>query len=95
MSAYVVVQVTVTEPEKYDEYKTQVAPTIEAHGGRYLVRGGATETLEGDWDPGRLVILEFPTVEQAKAWWASEEYRQPKALRHAAATSMVLVVQGL
>ncbi len=95
MSAYVVVQVRVTDSEQYGEYKRLVLPTVEAYGGRYLVRGGATETLEGDWDPGRLVILEFPTLERAKAWWNSEEYRGPKGLRHSAANSKLLVADGI
>ncbi len=95
MSAYVVVQVRVTDPEQYGEYKRLVLPTVEAYGGRYLVRGGSIETLEGDWDPGRLVILEFPTSERAKAWWNSEEYRVPKGLRHSAANSRLLVADGI
>jgi uncharacterized protein (DUF1330 family) len=95
MPAYVVVQVRVTDPKTYEEYKQQVSPTIAAYGGRYLVRGGATETLEGDWDPGRFVILEFPDVDQARAWWSSEEYRGPKSLRHAAAESNLLIAEGL
>ena len=95
MSAYVVVQIEVTDPNKYEDYKKLVSPTIESHGGRYLVRGGATETLEGDWDPGRLVILEFPNLEKAHAWWSSEEYRIPKGIRHSAARSSLIVADGL
>lgn len=95
MSAYVIVQVEVTDPERYEEYKQRVSPTIEAYGGRYLVRGGATETLEGDWSPGRLVILEFPSAADARAWWSSEEYRVPRGIRHEAARSKLLVADGL
>jgi uncharacterized protein (DUF1330 family) len=95
MSAYVVVQIEVTDPVKYEEYKKVVSPTIESYGGRYLVRGGTTETLEGDWNPGRFVILEFPDSEKARAWWSSEEYRIPKGIRHSAARSSLIVAHGL
>jgi len=95
MSAYVVVQIDVTDPNKYEDYKRLVSPTIESYGGRYLVRGGATESLEGNWDPGRLVILEFPNSEKARAWWSSEEYRIPKSIRHSAARSSLIVAEGL
>lgn len=95
MSAYVVVQIEVTDLVKYEEYKKAVSPTIEPYGGRYLVRGGNIETLEGDWDPGRFVILEFPNSEKARAWWSSEEYRIPKSIRHKAARSSLIVAEGL
>jgi len=72
-----------------------VPPTLAAYGGRFVVRGGATETLEGDWSPQRLVIVEFPSVEQAKAWWASSEYAEAKALRQATARTQMLVVAGV
>ena len=94
MSAYVVVQIEVHDPEGFEEYKTRVSPTIEAYGGRYAVRGGTLETLEGDWNPSRLVILEFDSVSQAKAWWSSEEYRVPKELRLKSASSQMIVVDG-
>ena len=95
MSAYVVVQIEVTDPNKYEDYKRLVSPTIESYGGRYLVRGGTTDSLEGDWDPGRLVILEFPNSEKARAWWSSEEYRIPKLIRQSAARSSLIVAEGL
>ena len=94
MSAYVVVQIEVRDPEAFEEYRTLVSPTIVAYGGRYIVRGGKVETLEGDWNPSRFVMLEFDSVPQAKAWWSSEEYRVPKALRHKAASSQMIVVEG-
>ena len=95
MAAYVIVDIKVTDPDTYQRY-VEVAPsTIEHYGGRYVVRGGAAEKLEGDWDPNRVVVLEFESVEQAKAWWASEEYREPKALRQSASTANMVVVQGL
>ncbi len=94
MSAYVVVQIEVHDPEAFESYKARVSPTVEAYGGRYAVRGGTIETLEGDWNPSRFVILEFDSVAQAKAWWSSEEYRAPKELRHQAASSQMIVVEG-
>ena len=95
MSAYVVVQIEVHDREAFERYRSLVSPTIEAYGGRYLVRGGALENLEGDWHPSRLVILEFNSVERAKSWWASEEYRIPRKLRHKAASSQMIVVDGV
>ena len=95
MSAYVIVDIHITDPAQYENYKPLAAPTVTAYGGRYLARGGAVEILEGDWQPGRLVILEFPDVARAKAWLDSEEYRAPKAIRHAAATSSMVVIAGV
>ena len=94
MAAYVVVDVDVKNPVEYEEYARQAGPTVAQYGGTYVVRGGKHETLEGDWTPGRFVVLEFPSVEQAKAWWNSEEYRGPKALRHQHAESKMIVVEG-
>ena len=95
MSAYVVVQIEVHDPETFEEYRTLVSPTVEAYGGRYVVRGGAIETLEGGWNPSRFVILEFDSVERAKDWWSSEEYRAPKELRLKAASSQMIVAEGI
>ncbi len=95
MAAYVIVDVTITNPERYAEYVRAVPPTIAAYGGKFLVRGGRTETLEGGWDPKRVVVLEFQTIERAKEWWASEEYRGPKALRQSASVASLIVVEGV
>ncbi len=95
MSAYIIVQVDVHDPQRYQKYREMVPPTLEAYGGRFVVRGGQTETLEGDWDPGRVVVLEFDSVERAKAWWSSEEYREPKALRQRTADTQMIVVEGV
>ena len=95
MAAYIVVQVDIKDPERFAEYRTMVPATLEKYGGRFLVRGGAHETLEGDWSPKRLVVLEFDSVEKAKAWWDSEEYREPKALRQASADTQMVVVEGV
>ena len=94
MSAYIVVQVEVTEPAGYDEYKKMVPSSLAAYGGKFVVRGGACETLEGSWQPKRLVVLEFPSVTKAKQWWASNEYRDAKALRQRTARTEMIVVEG-
>ncbi len=95
MAAYVIVQVDVKNPVRYEDYKRMVPPSIEKYGGRFLVRGGKTHTLEGDWSPKRFVMLEFPNVDRAKAWWASPEYAAAKALRQATADSMMIVAEGV
>jgi len=95
MAAYIIVDVEVTDPVQYEDYKKLAAATVEAYDGRYIVRGGTAERLEGDWTPKRVVVLEFPTVERAKEWWDSEEYRPAKAMRHASATSQMIVVAGM
>lgn len=94
MPAYIIVELEVTDPQSFDEYRQQVPATIAQYGGRYVVRGGQTETLEGGWDPKRIVVLEFASVDQAKRWYNSEEYRGPKALRFRAATSKAILVEG-
>ena len=94
MRGYIIVDITITDPERYQEYRKSAAVTVEAYGGRYLVRGGKTEKLEGDWDAGRIVVLEFDSVERARAWWASEEYRAPKALRQSASVTRMILVEG-
>ena len=95
MSAYVIAEIEVTDPEKFEEYRKLVPPTIETFGGRYVVRGGALETLEGDWQPRRIVIIEFDDAERAKAWHGSELYAPARALREASTNSRVIVVEGV
>ena len=94
MAAYIIVEVNVTDQALYDDYKKLVPPTLELYGGTFVVRGGETETLEGDWNPGRLVVLQFDSLERAKAWWASEEYRAPKQLRQQASKARMIVAEG-
>jgi len=94
MSAYVVVDIQVKDPVRYEEYKNQALPSVTAFGGRYLVRGGAVTKLEGDWTPGRFVVLEFPSVARAKEWWGSDLYKPIKAIRHATASTKMIVVEG-
>lgn len=95
MSAYIIVDVKVHDAKLYDEYKGQVQPTLDKYNGRFLVRGGETETLEGDWKPSRLVVLEFPTAEDARAWWSSEVYAEPKALRQRATVTQMVLAKGV
>jgi uncharacterized protein (DUF1330 family) len=95
MPAYIVLNVTVRDREAYDRYKQLAAQSVTAYGGRYLVRGGATETLEGQWHPSRFVILEFPTVERGRAWWMSPEYASAKALRQSCADAEMVLVEGV
>lgn len=95
MPAYLITQITVRDAATYERYKELAPPSIAQYGGRYVVRGGATETLEGTWRPARLVILEFPSVERVRAWWGSPEYAAAKALRQACADAEMLVVDGL
>jgi len=95
MPAYIIVQIDVSDLDAYENYKTQVAPTVEKYGGEYVVRGGTQEVLEGTWPWPRCVVLKFPNMDAAKAWHGSAEYAGPKALRHAAATSNALLVEGV
>ena len=95
MSAYIIVDVEVTDPQTYQGYTKLVPATIEAYRGKFLVRGGKAENMEGDWVPNRVVVLEFESVEQAKAWHSSEEYREPKGIRHSASRSKMIVVEGV
>ena len=94
MSAYVIVDIQITDPVQYEDYKKLAAPTVAAFDGKYVVRGGRAELLEGDRAPGRVVVLEFPSFDRAKEWWASEEYAEAKALRHASALSEMILVDG-
>ena len=95
MPAYVIAEVTVTDPTTMDEYRKQVPATVAKYGGRFLARGGAHHTLEGEWKPNRLVLLEFPTMEAARRWYDSEEYREPKALRIKAGRTNLVMVEGV
>ncbi|MBN3035692.1 MAG: DUF1330 domain-containing protein [Bacteroidales bacterium] len=92
--AYVVVDIEVLDPLRYEDYKKMAPPSLAIYGGRYIARGGTTETLEGDWSPTRLVILQFPTAERARAWLNSEEYRQARTLRHATARTRMVLTEG-
>jgi uncharacterized protein (DUF1330 family) len=95
MPAYVVANVRVEDPQRYQDYVARVPATVERYGGRFLVRAGRAEPLEGSVEPARFVILEFPTYEQAKAWYESEEYRPLLELRQATSTGDLILAEGL
>lgn len=94
MAAYVIVEVSITDPATYEEYKKLTPASIAAFDGRFVVRGAMTESLEGDWTPERIVVLEFPNVARAKEWWASELYSKAKKIRQRSAKTKMLVVDG-
>lgn len=95
MAAYIMAEITITDPLEYEEYKKLTPAAIAAYGGKFVVRGGLTETLEGDWQPGRMVVLEFPSVERAKEWWHSDIYSKAKIIRQRTATTKMIVVEGV
>ena len=94
MPAYVIVDIEVTDPDGYDEYKKLAPSAVKLFGGKYLARGGPNETLKGEWKANRLVILEFENTARAKAWLNSPEYASARSLRHRYARSTMVVVEG-
>ena len=92
--AYVIAEIEITNPEGYKEYTAVVPATIQQYGGKFLVRGGKSRVLEGDWPERRRVVLEFPSLEAAEQWWDSPEYAKPKALRKANSKGRLLLVEG-
>lgn len=95
MPALIIVDIEVTDPVVYEDYKRLASASIAAHGGRYLVRGGPSEVLDGEWTPRRLVVLEFDSVAAAKAWRESPEYALAKQVRERCARSNMVVVEGV
>ncbi|KAA9040694.1 DUF1330 domain-containing protein [Ginsengibacter hankyongi] len=95
MAAYVIVEIKINDTEKYEEYKKLTPASIAAYDGKFIVRGGATETLEGDWQPGRVVVLEFPDAGSARQWWNSSEYAIAKTIRQSAADTKMILVEGV
>jgi uncharacterized protein (DUF1330 family) len=96
MAAYLVADyVEISDPAVMEEYRQQIVPTLAPYGGRFIVRGGKTVPLEGGWEPLRLVIIEFPSLERAQAWYASDEYRGPLELRKPAARIRLIFVEGV
>jgi len=94
MSVYIIVDLDVTDPEKFAKYREQVSSLIEAYGGKYIVRGGKHEVLEGGWNPNRLVVLEFESAAAAKKFWDSDDYAPVKKMRHESAQSNIVLVEG-
>jgi uncharacterized protein (DUF1330 family) len=95
MPAYVINDMEITDPQRFEEYKRLSPPTVAAYGGRFLARGGEVTPLEGGWEPRRLVMLEFPSVEQAQAWLDSPEYAPARRLRELSAKSRMVVIDGV
>ena len=95
MPAYVIVETDVHDPEQYEQYKAASPGAVAAGGGRFVARGGELAVLEGDWNPSRLVVLEFPDLATAKDWYASERYQEAKRLREGAARLNIVAVEGL
>jgi uncharacterized protein (DUF1330 family) len=95
MAAFIIVEVDITDPVEYEGYKKLTPDTVAAFGGKFLARGGEVVTLEGDQEPGRLVILEFPSVERAKEWWNSPEYTEARLIRQRAANTRMIIVEGI
>ena len=94
MAAYLIAEVDVHDAALFEEYRKLVPATIARHGGKYVVRGGATETLEGGWTPKRIVVLEFPSIEQARKWHSSSDYAPALAMRLKAAKTKAILVEG-
>jgi uncharacterized protein (DUF1330 family) len=95
MPAYIIVEADVTDPEQYEQYKAASPGAVAAGGGRFIVRGGETVTLEGDWQPKRIVVLEFPDLEAAKRFYDSQDYQDAIKLREGAANFKMVAVEGV
>jgi uncharacterized protein (DUF1330 family) len=95
LAAYMITEIEITDPERYEEYRKLVPASLEKYGGTFIARGGATQTLEGDWNPKRLVITQWPSVERALEWYHSEEYREAKEIRQQASKGKMILVEGM
>jgi uncharacterized protein (DUF1330 family) len=95
MPAYVIVDVSIQDHAEYEEYKKLTPAAVAAFDGRFVVRGGRHITLEGDWKPERIVVLEFPSIERANEWWNSEWYSKAKEIRQRAAKTKMIIVEGV
>lgn len=95
MAAYFIVDVDIHDPAGMREYLERVPATLTKYGGRYIVRGGKFEVVEGNWQPTRVVMLEFPNIDQAKRWYDCEEYKDMKAARLRSARTDVVLVEGV
>jgi uncharacterized protein (DUF1330 family) len=93
--AYVICDIDVTDPETYEDYRKLSGPSVEQYGGRYLVRGGRVDALEGGWRPHRVVVTEFEDADAARRWYSSPEYTAARAIRQTAATSSFILVEGV
>ena len=94
MAAYVIGDIEVTDPAAFQEYRNRLGATIEQYGGRFVIRGGRVNSKEGDWQPHRLLMLEFPSFEQAERWYNSSEYKPLIAIREKAARTHLIIAEG-
>jgi uncharacterized protein (DUF1330 family) len=94
MSAYVIVEIDVSDPEKYEQYKKLAFTSVTVHGGKYIVRGGSSDVFEGEWSPKRIVVLEFESMAKARAWYHSEDYQDAKQIRLQASIANMICVEG-
>lgn len=94
MKGYVIGEIEITDPAVFQEYGRQVPATVAKFGGRYLVRGGTIEPVEGGWNPKRLVVLEFPSLAQARQWYHSADYQPLIALRQKGSRGKLVLVEG-
>jgi uncharacterized protein (DUF1330 family) len=95
MPAYVIIETDIHDPEQYERYKAASPAAVAGGGGRFLARGGELAVFEGDWDPTRIVVLEFPDLETAKRWYQSPDYQEAKRLREGAASLRMIAVEGI
>jgi uncharacterized protein (DUF1330 family) len=95
MPAYIVVEIDIHNHEAYDGYKLLTPASIAAYDGKFIIRGGKTELLEGKDEPKRIVVIEFPSAERARQWWNSEEYAPAKKIRQENATTRLFLVEGV
>lgn len=94
MSAYVLAEIEVTDPAAYEDYRKQVPAVVTKYGGKFVVRGGRIESMEGGWSPKRVVVLEFPSMDQALKWYRSADYAPLIKLRQKAARGRLIIVEG-
>jgi uncharacterized protein (DUF1330 family) len=92
---YAIVRVTIDDEDRYADYRAGTQASLEPHGGRFIVRGGATECVEGTWDAGRTVVIEFPSIEDARAWYHGDAYQQLARIRREASTADFVLVEGV
>jgi uncharacterized protein (DUF1330 family) len=95
MAAYLIAEIDVYDAGGYEEYRRLAGATLTAFSGRFLVRGGDSETIEGDWSPRRMVVIEFPSAERARAWWASPDYSVARTIRQRTATTRMIIAEGV
>ena len=95
MAAYIIVEMEITDPVGIEEYRKLAAASVAAYGGRFVVRGGKTEALEGDWQPKRIVVLEFSSFGRAQEWWKSREYAAARVIRQRTAKTRMILAEGV